>query len=104
MGMIQELNSRFHKLSEQTNARQQQVLEELNATLKEQARGLKRNCDMVEDRVKGEDPRTVKFAELVQGGGEEVNSMKGCGEREDVASEGTTDTFEWVDFKRNGEF
>ena len=38
MGMIQELNSRFHKLSEQTNARQQQVLEELNATLKEQAR------------------------------------------------------------------
>ena len=78
MGMIQELNSRFHKLSEQTNARQQQVLEELNATLKEQARGLKRNCDMVEDRVKGEEPRTVKFAELVQGGGEDNAHNKLC--------------------------
>ena len=42
---------------------------------------------------------------LVQEG--EVNPMQGYGERGDVASragEGTSDTFEWVDFKRNGEF
>ena len=46
----------------------------------------------------------LDMEKLVQGGGEEVNSMQGCGEREDVATEGNTDTFEWVDFKRNGEF
>ena len=42
---------------------------------------------------------------FVQGG--EVSSMQGCGERGDVdsrATEGSSDTFEWVDFKRNGEF
>ena len=42
---------------------------------------------------------------FVQGG--EVSSMQGCGERGDVDSrstEGSSDTFEWVDFKRNGEF
>ena len=53
-----------------------------------------------------EDIGILKRAEnLVQEGG--VNPMQGCGERGDVASragEGTSDTFEWVDFKRNGEF
>ena len=50
--------------------------------------------------------RGENLERFVQGG--EVSSMQGCGKREDVASrattEGTSDTFEWVDFKRNGEF
>ena len=71
MRIIHEMNTRIHRLSEQNNARQQQVLEELSATLKEQVRGIKRNSDMVEDRVKGEEPLTVKFGELALGGGED---------------------------------
>ena len=54
-----------------TNVRQQQVLEELTSTLKEQMRGSKRSNDMVEDRVKGENPVMVKFRELAKGGGED---------------------------------
>ena len=49
--------------------------------------------------------RGENLERFVQGG--EVSSMQGCGERGDVdsrATEGSSDTFEWVDFKRNGEF
>ena len=49
--------------------------------------------------------RGENLERFVQGG--EVSSMQGCGERMDVdsrATEGSSDTFEWVDFKRNGEF
>ena len=71
MKIIHELNSRIYRLSEQTNVRQQEVLEELTSTLKEQMRGCKRSSDMVEDRVKGEKPVTIKFGELVKEGGED---------------------------------
>ena len=49
--------------------------------------------------------RGENLERFVQGG--ELDLMQGCGEREDVDSrstEGSSDTFEWVDFKRNGEF
>ena len=50
--------------------------------------------------------RAEDLERFVQGG--EVSSMQGCGERGDVDSRATTEgssaTFEWVDFKRNGEF
>ena len=71
MKIIHEMNSRIYRLSEQTNVRQQQVLEELTSTLKEQMRGSKRSNDMVEDRVKGESPVMIKFRELAKEGGED---------------------------------
>ena len=71
MKIIHEMNTRIYRLSEQTNVRQQQVLEELSATLKEQLRGTKRSSDTVEDRVKGESPVTFKFGELAKEGGED---------------------------------
>ena len=49
--------------------------------------------------------RGENLERFVQGG--ELDLMQGCGERGDVdsrATEGSSDTFEWVDFKRNGEF
>ena len=59
MKIIHEMNNRIYSLSGKTNARQQQALEDLTSKLKEQMRGSKRISDMVEDRVKCENPITI---------------------------------------------
>ena len=47
------------------------MVEELTSALKEQMRGSKRSSSMVEDRVRGENPGTIKFRELAKECGED---------------------------------